>query len=82
MEYLRDGAKEGEEGYCVRREGDEERRRVFTFQISRLTRTQVSFPFLERERPRLPVLIRIHYWYAPGYAARNVRTWAEFSYLS
>lgn len=82
MEYLRDGAKEGEGGILRKERGREERRRVFTFQISRLTRTQVSFPFHERERPRLPVLIRIHYWYAPGYAARNVRTWAEFSYLS
>lgn len=27
-------------------------------------------------------LIRIHYWYAPGYTARNVRSQAEFSYLS
>lgn len=38
-------------------------------------------PYTSMGAPSL-FLIRIHYWYAPGYTARNVRSQAEFSYLS
>lgn len=53
MEYLR---REKEAGILRKERGREERRCVFTFQISRLTRTQVSFPFFEKGDPFSPSL--------------------------
>lgn len=48
--------REKEGGILRKERGREERRCVFTFQISRLTRTQVSFPFFEKGDPFSPSL--------------------------